>query len=173
MALITTFFCCCLFIYLAVLGLSWHSGIFILACGIFSCSMQDLIPWPGIEPGPPALGARSLDRWTTREVPRTFFLFFKSCWDFFIFWLCWVLVARSSLQHARSFIVVRRLLLAVHGLSCSTAYGILVPWPRIEPASPALEGEFLTAGPPGKSPQNYFYREHFCFLFFVNSQEKS
>ena len=33
-------------IYLAVSGLS--------------CSMWDLVPWPGIEPGPPALGAQSL-----------------------------------------------------------------------------------------------------------------
>ena len=29
--------------------------------------------------------------------------------------------------------------------------GILVPWPGIEPALPALEGEALTTGPPGKS----------------------
>ena len=31
------------------------------------------------------------------------------------------------------------------------ASGILVPRPRTEPAPPALEGEVLTAGPPGKS----------------------
>ena len=31
--------------------------------------MWDLIPWPGIEPGSPALGARSPSHWTTREVP--------------------------------------------------------------------------------------------------------
>ena len=43
------------FIYLAVLGLS--------------CSMGDLVLWPGIEPRPPALGARSLNHWGTREVP--------------------------------------------------------------------------------------------------------
>ena len=44
-----------IFIYLAVLGLS--------------CSMWYLIPWPGMEPKPPALGAQSLSYWTTREVP--------------------------------------------------------------------------------------------------------
>ena len=44
-----------LFIYLAVLGLS--------------CGMQDLVPWPGIEPGPPVLGLWSLRHWTTREIP--------------------------------------------------------------------------------------------------------
>ena len=30
------------------------------------------------------------------------------------------------------------------------ACGILVPWPGIEPASPALEGKILTSGCPGK-----------------------
>ena len=43
-----------LFIYLTALGLS--------------CGMQDLVPWPGIEPGPPALGVRNLSHWTTRGV---------------------------------------------------------------------------------------------------------
>ena len=40
---------------------------------------------------------------------------------------------------------------AIHWLSCPTARGILVPRPEVELASPALEGRFLTAGPPGKS----------------------
>ena len=30
------------------------------------------------------------------------------------------------------------------------ARGILAPWPGIEHAPPALEGEVLTTGPPGK-----------------------
>ena len=30
--------------------------------------MWDLVPWPGIELGPPPLGARSLSYWTTKEV---------------------------------------------------------------------------------------------------------
>ena len=34
-----------------------------------SCSLWDLVPSPGIEPKLPALGARSLSYWTTREVP--------------------------------------------------------------------------------------------------------
>ena len=38
----------------------------------------------------------------------------------------------------------------VHGLSCSVAYGILVPGPGIEPVSPDLQSRFLTTGPPGK-----------------------
>ena len=44
-------------------------------------------------------------------------------------------------------------------LSCLTACGILVPQPGIQPACPALEGGFLTTGPPGKSPGVYLKRE--------------
>ena len=38
--------------------------IFDLSCGIW-----DLVPWPEIEPGSPALGAWSLSHWTTRKFP--------------------------------------------------------------------------------------------------------
>ena len=34
-----------------------------------SCSMWDLVPWPGIKPELPALGAWILSHWTTSEVP--------------------------------------------------------------------------------------------------------
>ena len=62
-----------LFIYLFILaapGLSGgmrdlqlqHADFLVAAC------MWDLVPPPGIEPRPPALGARSLTHWTTREV---------------------------------------------------------------------------------------------------------
>ena len=36
------------------------------------------------------------------------------------------------------------------------ARGILAPRPGIEPTSPALEGEVLTTGLPGKSPGRIF-----------------
>ena len=36
---------------------------------------------------------------------------------------------------------------AAHGLSCSAACGILVPWGGIEPFIPVLEGRLLTTGP--------------------------
>ena len=44
-----------LFIYLATVGLS--------------CSVSDLLPWPGVQSGPPELGGHSLSYWTTRQVP--------------------------------------------------------------------------------------------------------
>ena len=61
---------------LAVLGLScgtWdlelqHVDFIVAACGLLSCSIWDLVPQPGIKPGPPALGVQSLTHWTTREV---------------------------------------------------------------------------------------------------------
>ena len=51
-----------LFIYLAALSLS--------------CSMWNLVPRPGNEPGPPVSGAWSFSYWITREVPHSFFFFF-------------------------------------------------------------------------------------------------
>ena len=40
---------------------------------------------------------------------------------------------------------------AACNLSCSVACVILVPQPRIKPVFSALQGVFLTTGPPGKS----------------------
>ena len=47
-------------------------------------------------------------------------------------------------------------LVVVCGLSCPLACGILVPWTVIEPASSALQGRFLTTGPPGKPLSSHF-----------------
>ena len=59
-----------LFIYLFIIYLFRLRQVLVAACGIFIVArMRDLVPWPGIKPGPPALGAQSLTHWTTREVP--------------------------------------------------------------------------------------------------------
>ena len=58
------------------------------ACGIFSWDMWDLVPWSGIKPGSPALGACSLGHWTTREVPFANFLIWLFCCSY---WAVWVL----------------------------------------------------------------------------------
>ena len=60
---------CFLTIYWVAPSQWWACGIFAVACWIFSCSIEDLVPWPGIEPRPSALGAWSLSHWITREVP--------------------------------------------------------------------------------------------------------
>ena len=79
-----------LFIYLAALGLSYGTWDFwSLAAGMqtLGCGMWILVPRPGMEPRPSALGAWSLSHWITREVPLTIFFFlivfmevFKSLW---------------------------------------------------------------------------------------------
>ena len=56
------FFWLCWVLVVAKTATTWA------ACGIFSCSMWDLIPWSGIKPGPSSLGAQSLNHWITKEV---------------------------------------------------------------------------------------------------------
>ena len=78
-----------------------------------------------------------------------------------------IVPVRSSLQRAGFSLVVARgfslsscgtwapgclgSVVVAYGLSCPSACGILVPQPGIELMSPALEGEFFTTGPWGKS----------------------
>ena len=57
----------------------------------------------------------------------------------------------DSVVAVRGLSICKALVVVVHRLHCSVAWGILVPWPEIELASPALQGRFLTSGPPGKS----------------------
>ena len=51
----------------------WLCWVLVAACGIFSCSIPDLVFWSGIEPGLHALRAWTLNRRTTREVLLTLF----------------------------------------------------------------------------------------------------
>ena len=44
------------------------------------------------------------------------------------------------------------------GLAAPEACGVLTPRARIDPASPAYEGIFLTTGPPGVCPRSTFSR---------------
>ena len=72
-----------------------------------------------------------------------FFLFFNIyLFIYFYFWLHRVLVE------------ARRTFAAARGLSCPEACEILAPRPGIKPTSSALEGGFLTTGPPGKFPMS-------------------
>ena len=63
---------------------------------------------------------------------------------FFFFFLIYLWLYLLLVVPLRIFNMARR-------FSSPTAGGMLVPSSEIEPASPALEGEFLTTGPPGKS----------------------
>ena len=62
---------------------------------------------------------------------------------------------------------------ATRGLSCPMACGILVRQPGLEPASPTLEGGFLTTGPPGKSLSVVFevsYKYAYDVKFSIGGQ---
>ena len=55
---------------------SYFAALSFFSCDrwTLSCGMRHLVPWPGIEPRLPALGAWSLIHWTTRVVPTNDFL---------------------------------------------------------------------------------------------------
>ena len=91
-----------LFIYLAALGLS--------------CSMWDLVPQPGVEPVPTALGVWSLSHWTPREVLFLCFLSKSSLyWPwishfFFVFRV--ICPAKLSRGNTKRFMIFQQLDLA-------------------------------------------------------------
>ena len=69
-----------LFLKLFIYYSFWLCRVLVAAHGNLRCGMQDLlvaacmwdlVPQPGNEPGLPALWARSLTHWTTREVPKS------------------------------------------------------------------------------------------------------
>ena len=63
-------FVCLFSIYFDICFLfTWLCWVFAAARGIFDHPCKgDLIPWPGIKPRSPSLGARSLSHWTARNV---------------------------------------------------------------------------------------------------------
>ena len=116
--------------------------------GVGSLSLlQGNLPYPGIEPGSPALQAGSLPS----ELPVLFIYF----------WPCWVVIAGQAFSscgvqasHCGGFccrawaLGDKGSVVIVHGLPCSIWS---LPGPGIEPMSSALAGGFLTTGLPGKS----------------------
>ena len=55
---------------------------FLFFCFIFwPCCMacRILVPWPGVNPRPPALGAQRLNHWTAREAPVSLPVFNEQC----------------------------------------------------------------------------------------------
>ena len=67
------------------------------------------------------------------------FVYVCVCINILFLWLCWVLV------------VACRIFVAAAGLVALWHVGPFTSLPRDESTSPALEGRFLTTGPPGKS----------------------
>ena len=95
------------------------------------CGMRDLVPPPGIKPGPSSLGGWSLSHWANRKSLKIFLMWII----FFFLSLYWIFT----------------ILLLLYFIFGHEAYGILAPWPGIKPAPLGLEGKASTTGPPGKS----------------------
>ena len=69
--------------------------------------------------------------------------------DYSLVAICRPLIAVASHCRARALGLMGSVIVAC-GLSCSTACGIFLDQ-RLNPWPPALAGEFLTTGPPGRS----------------------
>ena len=118
------------------LGVQW------LGLHAFTAGGTGLIPGQGTEilqAMQYSLHTPKIKEWKFRDInlPQVFFFFFSI---YLFIWLCLVLVVACGISLA-----------VVHRLSCPVACRILVARPGIELASPALQGEFLTTGPPGES----------------------
>ena len=57
---------------------TWLRWVLVAACKTLGRGVWDLVPWPGIEPGPSALGAWNFNHWTTRDVPLLVFSLLSS-----------------------------------------------------------------------------------------------
>ena len=66
---------------------TWLCCVLVVVSGILSCGMRDVVPWPGIEPRPPALGAWRL---TTRPPGRS--------WEQFNSWIPMVWCCHMALR---------------------------------------------------------------------------
>ena len=85
--------------------------------------------------------------------------FFKTHLHFLFLNICiFCFGGARSLLWCVGFIVVAR------GLSCPKACGVLSPGPGMEPASSALEGRFLTTGPPRKMSLTYILVQNISTL---------
>ena len=71
-------------------------------------------------------------------------------------------------MYTDSLVVVPGLSSVALRLSCFVPCRILVPQPGLEPMSPALQGGFLTTGPPGKSLRQTFISIAFTVEFLIN-----
>ena len=116
---------------------------FIAACRIFSCGLWNLVPWPRIKPGPPALELQSLSHGPPGK--SQFLLFNMHC-------CCCCLVASvmSDSCHA-----IAGLLCPWDSLGKSTRVGCQALLQGIFPTQgwnpvPCIVGRFFTTEPPGE-----------------------
>ena len=121
--------------YVCFVGISRPTYIYFFYFWLHSMACGILVSQSGIESTTTVLESQSLNYWTTREGPGLCFLFnidFLAVLD---------LNCSSRAFHCSTEAPEHvSLVVALHSLSCSMPFEILVPWP----VSPALEGRFLT-----------------------------
>ena len=50
------------------------------------------------------------------------------------------------------------------------AYGVLAPWPGVEPTLPALEGKILATGSPGESPKSLVLKINLIDVYLTHNK---
>ena len=114
-----------------------------LSCGIlaFSYGMWDLVPWSGIEPGPPALGAQSLGHRTTRFSSHQFSSI-QSLSRIWLFSTPWTAACQASLstnsQSLLKLMSIESVMSSNHLILC---HPFLLPPPSIFPSIRVFSNE--------------------------------
>ena len=120
---------------------------------IFSCSMWDLVPWPGIEPQ--ATRRTHSPAWPLDFSWVELIVDFRppeGSEDTFLFLSFFYRENFSYGPFKKSLLnLLEYYFYFMFWLPGWKACGILAPWPGMEATLPAVEGEVLTTGSPGKS----------------------
>ena len=163
--------CGFLFFFNLFIWLHWV----LVTAGELSCCIWDLVPWPGMEPGPLHWEPGILATGPPGKPPNVIFLFQNSFQDTT---LCSAVMSLQVPLGRDSFLDLFLMVSAIFFSLMCTIFNVFIEivtvlfqfyvWffgcgaceilplqPGIEPAPPALEGEVLTTGQPGKSPWQF------------------
>ena len=115
------------------------------------CGTWDLVPWPGIIPRPPELGAWSLNHLTTREVLKTF--------RYFTEWTAKYKILRNN---TLALLETSQLTQATfwHNNSFS-----IIKWSEVAQLCPTLRDP-MDCSPPGSSVTEFLRQDHWNSLPF-------
>ena len=128
---------------LFILALCIHLPVPGLSCGIlaFSYGMWDLVPWSGIEPGPPALGAQSLGHRTTRFSSHQFSSI-QSLSRIWLFSTPWTAACQASLStNSQSLLKLMSIELVMSSNHLILCHPFLLPPPSIFPSIRVFSNE--------------------------------
>ena len=105
----------------------------ILAVLGLSCRLWDLVPWPEIKLGPPAVGSRSLSPRTTREVP----VVVRSLSQVWLFATQWTAACQACLSFTSSWSLLR--LMSTESMMPAIQLILCCPFSSCPQSFPALD----------------------------------